>query len=389
MSNALGQTAALNFSPAVAQGGVWDWLWFHGNTNSSNFAAGSDGVFFYIFWVSAFFFALLMVLMAYFVVVYRRRPGVAPERSVSHNTPLELVWSIVPSILMAVMFIWGLKEYLPMRVPPADAETITVQAQQWNWQWTYDTGAQSLMQETISDVVSPVFALPANRPVKFVMTSGDVIHSMWIPAFRIKRDVFPNMYTNLWVTPTRITHAYDAATKEFRALAPGVNDGFYLACAEYCGDQHSQMWARVMVLDEAGYQAWKAAMGSTDSIPLHELGGKLYSQKGCNACHSVDGSRGTGPSWKGVWGKAEEFQDGTTAVVDENFVRESILEPAAKVLKGFPNQMVSYQGKLTDREMLSLIMYIKSLSANPADAEAVKKDSQAEMKAREAAGAGK
>lgn len=389
MSNALAHTAASRFSPALAQGGAWDWLWFHGNTNSSNFAPGADGVFFYIFWVSAFFFALLMVLMACFVVLYRRRPGVAPQRSASHNTPLELAWSIIPSILMTVMFFWGLKEYLPMRVPPADAETITVQAQQWNWQWTYDTGAQSLMQETIADVISPVFALPADRPVKFVMTSGDVIHSMWIPAFRIKRDVFPNMYTNLWVTPTQITHAYDAATKEFRAIEPGVNDGFYLACAEYCGDQHSQMWARVMVLNEADYQAWKAAMGSTDGIPLHELGAKLYTQKGCNACHSVDGSRGTGPSWKGVWGKTEEFQDGTTAVVDENFVRESILEPAAKVLKGFPNQMVSYQGKLTDRELLAIIMYVKSLSANPADAEAVLKESQAEMEARQAAEAGK
>lgn len=383
------ESAAVGLAPTLAEGGVWDWLWFHGRTGDSNFAGGSDAVFFYIFWVSAFFFVLLMVLMAYFVVVYRRVPGKAPERSASHNTPLELAWSIIPSILMAVMFFWGLYEYLPMRVPPANSEVITVQAQQWNWTWTYDNGAQSQMLENIADKPSPVFALPVDRPVKFVMSSTDVIHSMWIPAFRIKRDVFPNMFTNLWVTPKTITHRYDETTKEFVPLKPGANDGFYLACAEYCGDQHSQMWARVMVMAEVDYQRWKTAMSSTDSIAPIVLGPLLYKTKGCNACHSIDGSAGTGPTWKGIWGESHTFSNGPApATVDENYIRESLLEPAAKIRTGFPNQMVSYQGRLTDREIYSIALFIKSLSSNPADAAAAESESAEEVKQREAAKSG-
>ncbi len=385
MINGMSEMAAMKLAPTLAVGEAWDWLWFHGNTRASNFAAGSDAVFFYIFWVSAFFFVLLMVLMAYFVVVYRRVPGKAPERSASHNTPLELAWSIIPSILMAVMFFWGLYEYIPMRVPPADAETINVEAQQWGWTWTYDNGAQSMMLEIIADKESPVFALPVNRPVKFVMSSTDVIHSMWIPAFRIKRDVFPNMYTNQWVTPTIATHRYDEATEEFVAIQPGANDGYYLACAEYCGDQHSQMWARVIVMAEPDYQRWKVAMSSTDGIPLQELGEKLHKAKGCNACHTVDGGSGTGPTWKGIWGATHAFSNGPApAVVDENYIRESILEPAVKIREGYPNQMVSYQGRLTERELTALIVYIKSLSTNPADVAAATAESAKEMADREA-----
>lgn len=386
MNYGMAESTAKGLDPTLAEGNAWNWLWWHNHVDASNFASGSDAVFFYIFWVSAFFFVVLMVLMAYFVIAYRRVPGKAPERSASHNTPLELAWSIIPSILMAVMFIWGLYEYIPMRVPPADSEVIQVHASQWNWSWTYDNGAQTQMLETIADQPSPVFALPVDRPVKFVMSSADVIHSMWIAAFRIKRDVFPNMYTNQWVTAKQITHRYDETTKEFVPLQPGVNDGFYLTCAEYCGDQHSQMWARVMVMAEADYQRWKSAMASTDSIPALELGQKLHKIKGCNACHSVDGSPGTGPTWKGIWGETHTFSNGAApAVVDANYIRESVLEPAVRVRTGFPNQMVSYQGRLTDREIYALALYIESLSSNPADVEAAKAASEREAREREAA----
>lgn len=364
----------------------WDRLWWHGNTETSNFAAPSDAVFFYIFWVSAFFFVLLMVLMAYFAVKYRRIPGRPAERSASHNTALELTWSIVPTILMAVMFFWGLWVYVPMRVNPSDSEIINVTAQQWGWSWIYDNGASTLQTERIADADAPVFALPVNRPVKFIMSSKDVIHSMYLPAFRIKRDVFPNFYSTMWVEPTVVSHRWDEEIKDFVPIAPGANDGYYLACAEYCGDQHSQMWARIIVLSDVDYRRWKDMQASTDGIPLRDLGELLHKSKGCVSCHSIDGSAGTGPSWKGIWGETHQFSNGAApALVDENYVRESVLEPAAKVRQGFPNQMQSYQGQLSDRELLALITFIKSLSSNPADAEAAKAESDKEMANKKAA----
>ncbi len=363
----------------------WDWLWFHNQTDSSTFARGVDNVFFYIFWVSTAFFVILMVLMAYFAVKYRRRPGVAPEYSASHNTPLEITWSVVPTILMAVMFVWGTYEYLPLKIAPADSEVIHVTARQWGWEWVYDNGAQSRDREHIADMDSPVFALPRGRPVKFIMSSNDVIHSMFIAAFRIKRDVFPNMYTSQWTIPTISTHRWSEELKKFVPIQPGANNGFYLACAEYCGDQHSQMWGRIMVLEDTDYQHWKAIQASTDDIPLLTLGESLHKTKGCVSCHSVDGSKGTGPTWKGIWGTTEHFKDGSSAVVDENFVRESILEPAKRILQGFSNQMTSFQGQITDRELMALNTFIKSLSANPDDVSAAKAASEAEMEARKKA----
>ncbi|HBS28332.1 MAG TPA: cytochrome c oxidase subunit II [Phycisphaerales bacterium] len=372
--------------PLVLGSSWWDRLWFRGEVETSNFAGSSDAVFFYIFWVSVFFFVVLMALMGYFAVRYRRMPGVAPERSPSHNTVLELTWSVVPTILMAVMFFWGLYAYIPMRVNPSDSEVINVTAQQWGWNWVYDNGASTLQTEVIADAAAPVFALPVNRPVKFIMSSKDVIHSMYIPAFRIKRDVFPNFFSTMWVEPTVVSHRWDEELKDFVPIAPGANDGYYLACAEYCGDQHSQMWARVIVLSDVDYRRWKDKQASTDGIPLDKLGELLFRSKGCVSCHSIDGSRGTGPSWKGSWGQTHRFADGGSAVVDENYIRESILEPAKHIVQGYPNQMVSYQGQLTDRELLALITFFRTLSDNPADAEAAKADAEKEM-AEKASGA--
>jgi cytochrome c oxidase subunit 2 len=205
--------------------------------------------------------------------------------------------------------------------------------------------------------------------------------------------VFPNFYTNLWVQPTVATHRWDEAEKKFLPINPAVSNGFYLACAEYCGDQHSQMWARILVLSDGDYQRWKDMQADTISIPLGKLGETLRSTKGCAACHSVDGSKGTGPSWKGSWGNTHKFKDGGSAVFDENYVRESILEPAKHIVEGYPNQMQSYQGLLTDREILALITYMKSLSSNPDDVKAADADSEKEIADRkakeEAAKAGK
>lgn len=369
----------LSPAPTLALGEWWDQLWFKGEVGTSTFANGVDNVFFYIFWVSVFFFVLLMWLMVYWAWKYRRRPGVAPEPSPSHNTALELTWSIVPTLLMAVMFFWGLIEYIPMKVAPADAEVINVTAKKWAWSLTYDNGASPLQTERIADMEGPVFALPVNRPTKFVMSSQDVIHSMYMSAFRAKRDVFPNFYTSQWVQPTKITHKFNEAEDKFEPVNPAESKGYYLACTEYCGDQHSQMWGRIMVLSDPDYRLWKNKQADTSSIPLKDLGAQLYKSKGCVACHSVDGSKGTGPTWAAVWGKDHKFKDGTSAKVDENYIRESILEPAKRIVEGYANQMPTYQGQVTDRELLAIVTYIKSLSDNPADKSAADEDSRLEI----------
>jgi cytochrome c oxidase subunit 2 len=204
------------------------------------------------------------------------------------------------------------------------------------------------------------------RPIKLLLHSEDVIHSLFIPVFRNKIDVHPNRYTSYW----------------FEATTPGEYD---LYCAEYCGDQHSQMLARVRAVPEADYQEWKAKLLDTSGVPLLELGRKLYITKGCNACHSLDGAPGTGPTWKDANMHQTPMQDGSTVAADENYPRESILVPGAKIVAGFSNQMPVFMGKLTDRELLALITLIKDLSeAGKSEAEEAVRQDEADRAAREA-----
>lgn len=367
----------------LAEASLQQRLWF--GENASTFGDRVDPIFFYIFWVSTFFFVVLMALMVYWGIKYRRRPGVAPEVSAHHNTALELTWSIVPTILMAVMFYWGFREYLYSRVAPADAETIYVTAKKWVWGFEYRGGITSKQVENVADVDVPVFAVPANRSVNFVMTSTDVIHSLYVPAFRIKRDIFPNRYTTLWVKPL------DRPTHVMKEVEPGKfqaqpafegSRGHYLFCTEYCGDQHSQMGAMVIVLSDADYVTWLRTQADTSSIPLAELGKLLWSAQGCNACHTVDGRKGTGPTWTGIWDETHDFTDGAKIKVDLNYIRESILEPAKHVRVGYANQMPSYQGKMTERELRAIAVFIKSL--HPKFAAEAQAESDAEVAAQKA-----
>lgn len=389
----------LTSSTLAAEESGWMRMWFR-NTQGT-FASGVDGVFFYIFWVSAIFFAILMGLMVYFGIRFRRVKGQAAEPSPAHNTVLELLWSIIPTILMAIMFYWGFKEYVVMRVPPGDAMEVYVTAKKWSWTLEYPNGAGSL--ETVSKsqegrllagVDAPVFVLPVNKPVKFVMTSEDVIHSFFIPDMRIKRDVFPNRYTTLWCEPTEVTHRWDPELKH--GVPIGGAKGLYLFCAEYCGDQHSQMLAEVQIMSDADFRAWMAEQANTDAIPPIQLGEILYKTAGCVACHSVDGKAGTGPTWQGVWddprpGWTPQQGDGMfdpddRAVVNLNYIRESIINPGAYIREGYANQMPTYQGKFKDREIRAIATYIKSL--DPQFADEAKAESEADMAAQGLAPAG-
>ncbi len=330
---------------------------------ASNFAPHVDHTFAFIFYVSAFFFVLIIGLMFVFLVKYRqRRPGEGPQSNISHNTRLEIVWTVIPTILLVPMFWQGFVTYMDTRVPPENTLDINVEAQKWSWNFRYPNGIEF-----------DELHVPVDQPVRLIMASKDVIHSCYIPAFRVKRDVVPGRYTMMW----------------FQATRPGT---YPLYCAEYCGTSHSDMRTVVVVHEPGGYEKWLETANPLKALsdelfaeyqkdpqafiekykndpewgkvvsklqPPAMIGAELYKRKGCGQCHSVDGSANTGPTWKGLYGTKRVFTDGSSAVADENYLRESILDPGKHVVKGFDPVMP--RTSISDREIDMIIAYIKSL----------------------------
>ena len=300
---------------------------------ASNFAQDTDFLFFFIYWTSVISTALIVVTMAYFVLKYRAKGRSwhdRPIKGATHSTALEISWSIVPLILVVAFFVLGFKGFVDLRTPPKDAMEIQVTGQKWSWSFTYPNGA-----------TDNVLHVPVNKPVRLVISSVDVLHSVWIPTFRTKMDAVPGRYTDLW----------------FRATATGE---FPIECAEYCGTGHSDMLTRVVVHEPGGYESWLSDQGSTSNLPPAELGKKLFDKKGCAACHTIDGSPRVGPSFKGLWGKKEATNAGAVDVT-EDYLKESMLQPQAKLVNGFPPAMPTYQGQLKDSEITALIEFIKTL----------------------------
>jgi cytochrome c oxidase subunit 2 len=232
-----------------------------------------------------------------------------------------------------MIFFWGFKGYIKAAVAPNDATEIVVTAKKWVWQFEYPDGTR-----TLNDL-----HVPLNKPVKLVMHSEDVIHSFFVPSFRLKRDVIPGRYTQLWFTATE----------------PGVQQVF---CAEYCGKGHSDMLAKIHVDTDEQYETFlREGDEQVRQMPLQELGRQVYENKGCATCHSIDGTRGQGPSWKGIYGQVHMGTDGKGHLVDENYIRESILYPQAVIVQGYQPIMPTFQGLLLEREILGAIEYIKSL----------------------------
>jgi len=317
---------------------------------ASSFAAASDWLYYFIFWVCVVFFAGIVAAMIYFVIKYRRRPGMDPEPSSSHNTPLEIAWSVLPSLLLILMFKWGAEGYFDEQIPFDDAEVVRVKAQQFSWLFEYENGD-----------FSNILHLTQNQKYEFKMESADVLHSFFVPAFRQKQDIVPGRYTSTWLQPTK------AGT-------------FRLYCAEYCGDNHSNMKTNVVVhateADRKDATKWlwndldKTAEGRISN------GQRLFSIK-CAGCHSVKGQRMTGPNLDGKFGTQEELEGEGPITVDENYIRESVLEPQKRTVKSFgpPNQkMQNFQGELNDQQIGWLIEFIKSIGpgagATPAPNEA-------------------
>ncbi|HKK25661.1 MAG TPA: cytochrome c oxidase subunit II [Gracilimonas sp.] len=294
--------------------------------------ASTDALMGFIHIVSFILLAGVTIAMIYFAIKYKRKSEDDKTPVITHNNTLEITWSVIPLILVFIVFGWGYSGWLNLKAVPDNAYEIQVSAYKWGWTFSYENGAQ----------VGNEVHVPAGRPVKLVMKSQDVLHSFFVPDYRVKQDVLPNRYTYVW----------------FQAEEPGESQVF---CTEYCGTSHSDMLAKVIVHTPDDFDNWLASQGSADAGTPVERGENLLTLQGCITCHSVDGSEKIGPTFQGLFGREEVMTDGTTLTVDENYIRESILDPGAKIVQGYQNQMVSYEGRLSDDDISDIIEYIKTL----------------------------
>jgi cytochrome c oxidase subunit II len=298
---------------------------------ASTMASSVDRLYAFLLIISAIASVLVIAGMLYFVFKYKRKSDNDKTAYITHNHLAEFLWSFIPLVLFMVAFVWGWKVYHDLRFAPENSYEIFVRGQKWFWEFEYKNGHKS----------SAELYVPVGRPVKLLMTSSDVIHSFFIPSFRVKQDVVPGMYSTLW----------------FEVKEPGEYQVF---CTEYCGLQHSSMMAKVIALPQKDFEAWVSGKAVSDLTPA-QLGEKLYVNRNCNSCHSTNGSPVIGPTFKGAFGATRQFDDGSSGTVDENYLRESILNSQTKIVKGYTKVMPVYQGVLEDNEVNALIEFIKSL----------------------------
>jgi cytochrome c oxidase subunit 2 len=296
--------------------------------SASQMSRHVDELYIFMLLVTFAMTGLIFAGVAIFAVRFRKRKGHHAEQ-IEGSTLLELTWSVLPFGVMLIYFVWGAVIYFRERTPPQNTAEVYVVAKQWMWKLEHMEGQREINE----------LHVPVGRDVKLIMTSQDVIHSFYIPAFRIKQDVLPGRYTTLW----------------FHATKPGT---YHLFCAEYCGTQHSGMIGSIVVMDDKDYMSWMSGSGSQ---PLAVTGEKLFSELGCVTCHRSE-TQGRGPALAGVFGQPVLLEDGRTVTADENYVRESILEPAAKVVKGFKPVMPTFQGQVSDEQLNALVAYVKSLN---------------------------
>jgi len=304
---------------------------------ASTIAGQVDALYAFMILVSAFFSLLIAFLIIYFAVKYRHRPGVKPtfkpvdDHSIG-GMVLEIVWTAIPLGLSMIMFVWGVSLYFTAARPPADSMEIYVTGKQWMWKIQHMEGAREINE----------LHIPMNRNIKLTMTSEDVIHDFFVPAFRTKADVLPGKYTTEWFRPNK--------TGEF-----------HIFCAEYCGTKHSEMVGTVYVLSEADYTSWLAAGSGEGSMA--EQGQSLFNQLGCGNCQAslVNNAIGRGPNLNGLFGSRVDLKDGSAVRADESYIRESVMYPQAKIVAGFDDVMPTFKGLISDDGMLKLIEYVKSL----------------------------
>jgi cytochrome c oxidase subunit 2 len=358
--------AFLHADPTLLGDFAEKWAWFP--ESASTFAVDIDWLYVLITAICVLFFVPIIGAMVYFGVRYRKAKGGKAESDVAHNTPIELLWSIGPSFFLVAIFVLGAKSYLDIRTVPDGANELQVQSQKWSWLVDYGRGT-----------FHPELHLLVDEPVKLSMTSSDVIHSLFVPAFRVKKDIVPGRYNYMWFKPTlvnaKVSDAELAAaedeTKQSGAawdydkyqFTPDGYRFFDLYCAEYCGTDHSQMQTVVVVHEtREDLDAWiKKYSKRTTQTPV-QYGELLFNNRGCKGCHSLDGTRRTGPSFKESFGNMRQLASGETVKADANYIRESILNPKAKVVQGYAPAMPSFKGQLSDDDIYSLMEFLKSVS---------------------------
>lgn len=290
-----------------------------------------DALYIYLLLVSGIMTALIFIGVAVLAIKYRRVPG-REAHPIEGSLILEIGWTVIPFFVMLTFFVWGAVLFFEERTPPVNATEVYVVAKQWMWKIEHMEGQREINE----------LHVPTGENVKLIMTSQDVIHSFFIPAFRIKQDVLPGRYTTLW----------------FKATKPGT---YHLFCAEYCGTNHSGMGGDIVVMEPQDYARW---MAGGPALPLQDTGRALFAQLGCATCHRSD-AQGRGPSLVGVYNNQVQLEDGRTVTADENYVRESILDPSAKIVNGFKPVMPAFQGIVSDEQLNALVAYVKSLSEPP------------------------
>ena len=300
---------------------------------ASTVATSVDHLLYFLLAVSAFFTVLIFAAIVYFAIRYRRRSEEELPAAVHGGTALEVTWTIIPFILAMIMFGWGASVFFEISRPPDDALQIYAVGKQWMWKLQHMEGQREINE----------LHIPLGRAVKLTMTSEDVIHSFFVPAFRTKQDVLPGRYTTTWFKPTK-------AGK------------YHLFCAEYCGTKHSGMIGWIYVMEPQDYQAWLS--GGRAEGSLASGGQKLFQDLACGNCHKDDGS-GRCPTLVGLFGKQVELAGGGTVTADEAYVRESIVSPQAKVVAGYQPIMPTFQGLVTEEGLLQLVEYVKSLGTKP------------------------
>ncbi len=327
---------------------------------SATYSRDSDLIFLGLFWFSFVTFVVMMGLMLYFTVKNRGwKKGMRVKRSASHNNTMELAWTIIPTLMTVVMFVVGFRAYARQIISPDQAINLDVSANKWTWEITYPNGSgatETTKTNEFTAIPAPIFIIPEDTPIKLTMSSADVIHSFWVPDFRMKQDVFPNRFTTYWFQTGKLSE-----TDRDNPDLPYPNKEHWVFCAEYCGDNHSEMAAILRVVPRKQYAAWIREPFSGDKS-LVEIGQILYTSKGCVQCHTIDGSSNTGPTWQNLFGSETRYNSAAAWKIDENAIREAVYEPAAKIRQGYPNQMATYQGRINDKELRALIAYMKSIS---------------------------
>ncbi|MFZ0960029.1 MAG: cytochrome c oxidase subunit II [Terriglobia bacterium] len=293
---------------------------------ASTIAQGVDYLYYFLTAIDLFFTAVIFLTIFYFAVRYRRRSEQEKAEQIEGSLPLEIAWTIIPLGLCVLVFLWGTSLFIRNARPPAASTEIFVVGKQWMWKLQHPEGVEEINE----------LHVPVNQPIKLTMTSEDVIHDFSVPAFRLKKDVVPGMYTSLW----------------FQATKTGRFD---LYCDQYCGTNHALMRGQVIVMPPTEYEQWLS--GGIRGGTMAEAGAKLYDQLACITCHGT----GRGPSLNGIYGKQVKLTDGRTLTVDDEYLRHCILYPADRVVAGYQPLMPTFKGQVTEEQLLQLIAYIKSL----------------------------